>query len=263
MKKNISHFFTLVELLVVIGIIAILAALLMPALNKAREKAQQTQCINQLKQINLGIEMYRNDNRSRFPYWTSRLYPDYIKNKKVFECPMDRNPATTTPDKWNPYYPESKKKELQDIFDRSGNSGIHSGIDANANPNIGTGKNQLHHVSYMYEMSDAPGFGLKECRFDTCETEGDKSCKYLENLKKEKGSISMQDTKEHQLESGGGWNKDHSNNDQPWDPTLFPILRCFFHTKKKGDDDVPVLNISYSGNFFMSSAQWEIGQWSP
>src|ERR1700712_4301073 len=95
MKVVRQRGFTLIELLVVIAIIAILAAILFPVFAKAREKARQTACISNMKQMGLGFMMYVQDNDEAFPSsayygygWGGKIYP-YVKSKPVYTCPDD------------------------------------------------------------------------------------------------------------------------------------------------------------------------------
>lgn len=80
--------FTLVEILVVVGIIAVLVALVLPILAKARGAARQATCINQLRQIGLAMRMYVEDNGGLAPR-LSAVYPAHLSNAAVFVCPSD------------------------------------------------------------------------------------------------------------------------------------------------------------------------------
>ncbi len=93
--------FTLIELLVVIAIIAILAAILFPVFAKAREKARQSSCQSNVKQLGLAFAQYTQDYDEKFPrmfwggagwepvasgWWGGEISP-YIKNTQIFKCP--------------------------------------------------------------------------------------------------------------------------------------------------------------------------------
>ena len=142
--SNGAKGFTLLELLVVIGILAILAALLLPGMNRAKGKAQRMACVNSLRQINLGVRMYSDDSSEAAPspgstgitnqdFFTplylgyKALMKNYVGLKgasspqdRLFACPADVLNPNFVFDHFTPP-PQFVKKSVHDVsaFDYS------------------------------------------------------------------------------------------------------------------------------------------------
>jgi prepilin-type N-terminal cleavage/methylation domain-containing protein/prepilin-type processing-associated H-X9-DG protein len=118
-----SSAFTLIELLVVIAIIAILAAILFPVFAQAREKARQTACMSNLKQIGTAALAYNQDYDEMYPMayylsptgvttpnqtqlsWAGLMYP-YAKTGQIFRCPSEGDAEFSTPGTFTPGTPD-------------------------------------------------------------------------------------------------------------------------------------------------------------
>jgi len=117
--------FTLVELLLVIVIFVITFAALTPLVNKMKIRAHTIKCMNNARSISLALHMYAADHGEAFPGTLAELYPVYIKNEKIFDCPASAVRGT----KESPGYEyiagltESSNGSEVILYDKDGNHG--------------------------------------------------------------------------------------------------------------------------------------------
>lgn len=182
--------FTLIELLVVIAIIAILASILFPVFARAREKARQSSCSSNVKQIGLAILSYAQDYDEQLPYyaltisgatwyWPMEIYP-YVKNTQLFTCPSRKAAGQVWP---GPGTPTSSSCGYGFNGSGCGYSGISLGAINDPSSTIPLAESyNVHKYTYLYNTTyvgatftqasstnaagaDAPHNGGENCLF--------------------------------------------------------------------------------------------------
>ncbi len=159
MKKTVPHF-TLIELLVVIAIIAILAAMLLPALNRAREQAKTSKCLGNNKQIMSAILMYAHDFDDHTPPVNlATSFSDPLRLKNWWTNILVRGNYLPTPQKWQS---ENEGKSADGVLvcpsrqpDTSGVIGIYASVTYSVSYNLSLKLGLLKNVSTKVLVADA------------------------------------------------------------------------------------------------------------
>ena len=227
------HGFTLMELMVVMGIIIILAAISLPVITLVRKQAKDAICRNNLQQIGIGITGFQQVNNNSFPQSLSQLladgHPMAGESPKLLLCPYDAGKGAS--DLFNRQNLNSSLDDITELYDQHHNPG------GSKSP---TFTYLTHPHSYIFEAANvelgdtAQGWGWTESTWALAK---------VQQLKH------------------GNTNAAGNRNAAPFRMSEFPIVRCFWHHEWKpsgGSKNIKnVLNIAWDMSIFWSIPYWE------
>lgn len=243
--------FTLIEIIVVIVIILVLAGVLVPAVMRARRKGRETECMSNMKQLHLALQMHRDSHINRGkalnPEWLNSLiwdnpgaqFPKNLMKQELVTCPLDDSEGKEGGKPANAGERFSELNEYQYF------KSIPTPVE--------------RPCSYMYEFNMA-----RRCTWVwksrlTLPGDSEPGFDYDAFVKLDNDSLSdWGEVKTAQMRYGDTFiNQKGATHLRGYAPSRFPVLRCFWHTDKPDTNRPKILNLSYEGQTFRSGAFWE------
>ena len=175
MKKRFARGFTLTELIVAVGILAVLSAIAIPMVNAGIRSSHKAGCLSNLRQIGVGLEAYIQDNQNRFPVLEAGRssrdedipvleteLADYVGDSEIFRCPADREEFENTGSSylWNVTQNGARRVRLEFMGEPQPPSRIPLVADKEAwHPGEDSGTNFLY---ADYSASNRVTFGISQ-----------------------------------------------------------------------------------------------------